>query len=104
MKQVIAVLWQTGLMIVAAFAGFIAGMVMPSIRIQRVLLQTPTMIRTYDFNWIVAVVIVFVLLLLVGAIRKRFRESAITTTVAFVITVAFLVLATKIGIKEVTLS
>lgn len=104
MKQVIAVLWQTGLLILAAFAGFIAGMVVPSIRIQRVLLQTPTMIRTYDYNWIVAVVIVFVLLLLLGAILKRFRAMAITSTIALVITLAFLLLATHIGVKEVTLS
>ena len=104
MKQVIAVLWQTGLMVVAAFAGFVAGMVVPSIRVQRVLSQTATSIRTYDFNWIIAVLIVFVLLLLLGAILKRFREMAITATIALAITLAGLALFTQIGLKDVTLS
>jgi ABC-type uncharacterized transport system permease subunit len=104
MKHVIAVLWQTGLMIVAAFCGFVAGMIVPSIRVQRVLSQTATSIRTYDFNWIIAVLIVFVLLLLVGALLKRFREMAITATVALVITLAGLALFTQIGVKDVTLS
>lgn len=104
MKQVIAVLWQTGLMVVAAFAGFVAGMIVPSIRVQRVLSQTATSIRTYDYNWIIAVLIVFVLLLLLGAILKRFREMAITSTIALVITLAGLALFTQIGVKDVTLS
>ena len=104
MKRVIAVLWQTGLMVVAAFAGFVAGMVVPSIRIQRVVSQTATSIRTYDYNWIIAVVIVFVLLLLLGAILKRFREMAITASIALVITLAGLALLTQIGVKETMLS
>lgn len=104
MKQVLAVLWQTGLMVVAAFVGFIAGMVVPSIRIQRVVSQTATSIRTYDYNWIIAVLIVFVLLLLLGAILKRFRAMAITASIALVITLAGLALFTQIGVKDVTLS
>lgn len=104
MKHVIAVLWQTGLMIVAAFCGFVAGMIVPSIRVQRVLSQTPTHLRTYDFNWIIAVLIVFVLLLLLGVILKRFREVAITATIALVITLVGLALFTQIGVKDVGIS
>jgi hypothetical protein len=104
MKHVIAVLWQTGLLMVTAFAGFIAGMIVPSIRIQRVMSQSATHIRTYDFNWIIAVLLVFVVLLLVGAIMKRFREMAITAIIALVITVAGLALFTQIGIKDVSIS
>lgn len=104
MKHVIAVLWQTGLLMVTAFAGFIAGMIVPSIRIQRVVSQSATHIRTYDFNWILAVLLVFVVLLAVGAIMKRFREMAITATIALVITIAGLALFTQIGIKDVSFS
>ena len=104
MKTVIAVLWQTGLMVIAAFAGFVAGMVVPAIRVQHVLHQTATSIRTYDFNWIIAVVLVYLVLLLVGAARKRVREVALTATIALVITLAGLALFTQIGIKDVVIS
>lgn len=104
MKHVVAVLWQTGLLIVAAFAGFVTGMIVPSIRIQRVVSQSATHVRTYDFNWILAVLLVFVVLLAVGAILKRFREVAITATIALVITIAGLALFTQIGIKDVSFS
>jgi uncharacterized membrane protein len=103
MKTALAVLWQTILLVVVAWAGFIAGMTVPAVRIQRTLLQTPTHIRTYDYDWIVAVLIVYVLLLLAGAARKRLRETAISATAALVVTVGLLVLFTQIGIKDVTL-
>lgn len=103
MRHVLAVLWQTGLMVIAAFAGFVAGMIMPGIRVQRVVQQTATTIRTYDFNWVIAVVVVFLLLLLLGALRKRFRETALTATFALIITIAGLALFTQIGVKDVSL-
>lgn len=103
MKNTIAILWQTGLMVIAAFAGFVAGMIAPAIRVQRILHQTATTIRTYDFNWIIAVVIVYVLLLTIGAARKRFRDTVLTATIALLITLAGLALFTQIGIKDVSI-
>jgi hypothetical protein len=97
MKTVVAVVWQTIVLVLAAFGGFIAGMVVPAIRIQRVL--SPT--RTYDYNWIVAVVIVYALLLLIGLLRKRMRETLISASIALVITLAGLALFTQIGIKDI---
>ena len=103
MKNVITILWQTGLMVIAAFGGFVAGMIVPTIRVQRVLHQTATTIRTYDYNWIIAVVIVYLLLLLIGAARKRMRKTALTATIALIITLAGLALFTQIGIKDVSI-
>jgi|GEM_PF-790459 len=104
MKHVIAVLWQTGLLIIAAFAGFIAGMLFPAIQIQHVMSQTMTHVRTYDFNWILAVLLVYVVLILIGAVTKQLRPMLITATVALVITIVGLVAFTQIGIKEVSIS
>jgi hypothetical protein len=101
MKLVLAVVWQTVLLVLAAAAGFVAGMTVPAIRLQRVLIQTPTHIRTYDFNWIIAVLLVYVLLLLIGMVRKRLPETALSATIALVITMAGLALFTQIGIKDV---
>ena len=101
MKLVLAVVWQAILLFVAAFVGFVAGMTIPAIRLQRVLLETPTHTRTYDFNWIVAVVLVYALLLLIGVLRKRFRETLISATIALVIAAGTLALFTQIGIKDI---
>jgi hypothetical protein len=101
MKMVVAVVWQAIVLILAAFGGFVAGMVVPMIRLQRVLIQTPTHTRTYDFNWIAAVTLVYLLLLLVGVARKRLRETAFSATIALLLTLAGLALFTQIGIKDV---
>jgi hypothetical protein len=101
MKLVLAVVWQTIVLVIAAFGGFVAGMVMPAMRLQRVLISTPTHSRTYDYNWIVAVVVLYVVLLLIGVLRKRLRETVVSATIALVITLAGLALFTQIGIKDV---
>ncbi len=103
MKMALHVLWQTIVLFVVAWAAFIAGLLVPVIRFTRTLIQTPTHTRTYDFDWIIAVLIVYVLLLVIGAARKRLRESVVSATAALVITVAVLTLFTQIGIKDVTL-
>ena len=101
MKLVLAVVWQTIVLFVAAWGGFVAGLFVPTIRLQRVLMQTPAHTRTYDAIWIVAVVLVYVLLLLLGAARKRLRETALSATIALLLTLGGLALFTQIGIKDV---
>jgi hypothetical protein len=101
MKQAFAVLWQTIVLVIAAWSGFVAGMIVPSIRIQRVISQTAVSLKTYDYNWIVAVVIVYALLLLIGVLRKRLRATLITATAALILTLVLLALFTHIGVKEV---
>lgn len=103
MKSAMAVLWQAVVLFIAAWAGFIAGMVSPAVRIQRVVSQTPTAIRTYDYDWIIAVLVVYLLLIVIGALRKRLRESLVHATAALIVVVAVLLLFTQIGIKETSL-
>ena len=101
MKNALSVVWQTVVLLLAAFCGFITGMTTPAVRLQRILIQTPTHTRTYDYNWIVAVLVVYVLLLLLGVARKRLRDTAISATIALVLTIAGLALLTQIGIRDV---
>jgi hypothetical protein len=101
MKLALAVLWQSIVLFIAAWCGFLAGMFVPSIRIQHVLIKTATELKTYDYNWIVALLVVYLLLLLIGVARKRFRETAITATIALILIAAVLALGTQIGIKDV---
>jgi TRAP-type C4-dicarboxylate transport system permease large subunit len=101
MKLALAVVWQSIVLFVAAWCGFLAGMFVPSIRIQHVLIHTATELKTYDYNWIVALVVVYLLLLLIGMARKRFRETAIAATIALVLVAVVLALGTQIGIKDV---
>jgi hypothetical protein len=103
MKQVLTVLWQTIVMVMAAWAGFLVGMFVPALRVSRVVGHTAISVRTYDFDWLIAVLLVYLLFLAVGAATKRLRGTAITATSALVIAIAVLVLFTKIGLKDTSL-
>ena len=103
MRQVIAVLWQSVLLFVAALVGFAIGISMPALRVSRELSHTATNIRTYDFDWLVAVLLVYVLLLVIGAARKRLRRTVVTATIALLIVTGGIVLFTQIGIKNTAL-
>jgi hypothetical protein len=103
MKHLIAIIWQTILLSFAAFFGFIVGISVPALRVYRVISHTATNIRTYDFDWLIAVLLVYVLLLLIAEIRKRLRITAATATIALIIVVAGIVLFTQLGIKNTSI-
>lgn len=103
MKQVIAVAWQAVVLYVAAFAGFLVGLAVPSLRVSRVVSHTLTTERTYDFNWLIAAVVVYVLLLGVAAIRGRLRQGWIPSSIALVLVLAVVTLFTQLGVKETAL-
>jgi hypothetical protein len=100
MKQMIAIIWQCVLLGFAALAGFIVGISEPSLRVYRVVSHTAFNIRTYDFDWLIAVLLVYVVLLMIAAARKRLRSTAATATIALVIVVAGIALFTQLGIKN----
>ena len=103
MKQVIAILWQAVVLYAAAFAGFLLGLAVPALRVSRVLSHTLTVERTYDFDWLIAVGVVYVLLLDVAAIRGRFRQGWIATTIALVLVLLVVTFFTQLGVKETAL-
>lgn len=103
MKQLIAVVWQAVVLYAAAFAGFLVGLAVPSLRVSRVLSHTATIERTYDFDWLIVAGLVYVLLLGVSAIRGRFRQGWIATTVAFCLVLLVVVFFTQLGVKEAAL-
>jgi hypothetical protein len=100
MRQVIAVLWQSVLLFLAALVGFGLGISVPALRVYRVLSHTASNTRTYDFDWLIAVLLVYVLLLVIGAARKRLRGTVATATIALVIVLSAVILFTQLGIKN----
>ncbi|MGI4757229.1 MAG: hypothetical protein ACRYGF_10315 [Janthinobacterium lividum] len=100
MRHLISVVWQAVVLYIAAFAGFVAGMTVPAVRVSRVVSQTATSVRTYDYDWLIAALLMYVVLLLIGVARKRIRQSWIATTIALVLTVAVVLLFTQLGVKE----
>ena len=103
MRQVLAVLWQSVLLCVAACAGFIVGISVPALRVYRELSHTASNVRTYDFDWLIAVLLMYALLIVIGAARKRLRSTALTATIALVMVIAGVVLFTQLGIKNTTI-
>ena len=100
MKLLIAVVWQAIVLYVAALVGFAVGISIPALRISHELSRTATTVRTYDFDWLIAVLLVYGLLMLVGAARRRVRGTAISATIALAIVVAAVLLFTQLGIKN----
>ncbi len=102
MKFVLSVVWKAVLLYLAALAGFVLGMAVPALRVYRVLSQSAANVRTYDFDWLIAVLLVWAVLLLVALLRKRPREAA-TATVALLIVLAIVTLGTQLGLKDTPL-
>ncbi|SEC13502.1 hypothetical protein [Terriglobus roseus] len=100
MRTALAVLGQTLLLFVAALGGFMLGAAVPALRISRVTAHTELYTRTYDFDWLIAVVLVYAALLGYGALRKRMKTCAISATIALAITILVVVVFTQIGVKE----
>ena len=98
-----AVVWQAVVLYAAAFAGVLVGLAVPALRVSRMLSHTATTVRTYDFDWLIAVAVVYVLLLGVASLRGRVRQAGIPTTVALVLVLILVVMFTQLGVKEAAL-
>lgn len=103
MKQLISVLWQVIVLFAAALTGFVIGLLKPALRVTHVLSQTATNLRTYDFDWLIAAVLVYLLLLALHAARGRLRQGGLAATIALLLTIAGIVLLTHIGIQNTPL-
>ena len=103
MRQFLSVLWQAVLLGAAALTGFVIGLVKPSLRVTHELSRTATNLRTYDFDWLIAVALVYVLLMLLHALRGRLRQNGTAATAALALVVAAIVLLTHIGIQNTAL-
>lgn len=100
MKLLIAVVWQSIVLYLAALVGFAVGISVPALRVSRELSRTATNIRTYDFDWVFGVLLMYALLLLMGAARKRLRVTVASATIALLLVVAVVALFTQLGIKN----
>ena len=100
MKGAMIVLLETLLLLIAAVAGFFAGVLRPSLQLARVVSQTASSVRTYDFDWLVAVLTVYVLLLLPAAAGKRIRTGWIAPTIALLLTLLIVLVFTRLGFKD----
>ncbi len=102
MKPLLSVIWKAVLLYLAALTGFLTGVTVPAMRVYCVLHQSATEMRTYDFDWLIAVLLVWAILLVTALIRKRSREAA-TATIALVIVLLAVTLFTQLGIKNTPL-
>lgn len=100
MKHVIAVVWQAVLLYLAALVGFAVGISVPALRVSRVVSQTATNVRTYDFDWLIAALLMYAVLLLIGAARRRVRGTAATASVALILVIGAIALFTQLGVKN----
>ncbi|MDR3744498.1 MAG: hypothetical protein P4K80_00015 [Acidobacteriaceae bacterium] len=78
------------------FLTFAAGSFFPPFHLERVLAVTPDGTRIFIWDGVVLMALLFVLLLLIEALRKRIRTSGPWTGAAFVLA-AVLGLAAKFG-------
>ena len=99
MNFFLSVLWKSILLFLAALAGFAAGVGVPALRVSRVLSQSATNVRSYDFDWLIAVLLVWAALALAGLLRRRTRET-VTATLALVVVASIVVLFTQLGVKD----
>ena len=88
------------MLFLAAFIGFAVGAMVPALRVSRVVHQTAAEMQTYDFNWLIAVLLVYAVLLLVATARKRFRPGALHATIALILSMAMVLLLTRFGIRN----
>ena len=104
MKRALSIAGQMLVMVLAAFTGMLfLGKLVPQLHLVHVVSQQGFTRRQYEFDWLLSVGFVYVLFLLIGLATKRIRTSWLSTTVAFVLTVALLALFTHIGFKDANL-
>ena len=93
MKVLIAVL-QALLMLVAG----VAAMFWRPFGITHTLWRTDSGIRTFELDWVIAVVIVYLLLLVIALLRKRIKVALPWTTLALALSL-LAGFALKLGFK-----
>ena len=103
MRHLLSFLLNLALLLTAAITGFFAGALSPSLHLTRVISQTATSVQTYDFSWLAATVLMYLLLLAISAMRGRLRQHSVRTTAAFVAVVLCLAIFTRIGLRETPL-
>ena len=98
-KRALIIIGQTFLLLLTA----VAGMLFHPFHLVHVLSQQGYMRRQYEFDWLLSVGLAYVLLLVVGIVAGRIRTSWVGSTVAFVLTLAIIVVFTRIGYRDVNL-
>ena len=100
MKRSLSIAGQTILLLLTA----VLGMLSHPFHLVRVLSQGGFVRRQYEFDWLLSTGLAYFLFLLVGIVTRRIRTSWVGSTVAFVLTVALIILFTRIGYKDVNLT
>jgi hypothetical protein len=94
MKHVLSALGQTILLLLVGAA----VMLWHPLGLSHVLWQSATQRRTFEADWLVAVVGVYLVIVLIEALRKRLRGGLAPATLALALAIA-LGLAMKFGFK-----
>jgi hypothetical protein len=104
MKQIIVIVGQTVLLFLSALGGFLVGMFVPALRVSHEVSRTASNIRTYDLDWLIAVLLVYGVILLIAFFRQTVRTSWLGATIALVLTITIVLLFTQIGVKDTAIS
>ena len=104
MKRALLIALQTVLLLITAV---VFGVVLPGLHrspfhVVHVLSQQGFLRRQYEFDWLIAVVLGYLLLVLIGLVTRRIRTSWVGSTIALVLTILIGMLL-KFGFKEVNL-
>jgi|ERR1700722_11603302 hypothetical protein len=97
MKNVVVTILQLILFLIV----FFVGSLLPPFHIEHVLIATPGVTRIFVADGLVLVFVLFVLIVILEAVRKRLRVAAPWTTLAFLLAVVF-GLMMKFGFKTMS--
>lgn len=98
MKKALAVLGETVLMLIVAFA----VMLRRPFGVTIVLARMETSTRQFDVDWVISVLIIAALIAIIGAVMKRFRAVAGPLAIALAITL-LIGFAMKFGFRTTDL-
>jgi hypothetical protein len=97
MKNVVLTILQLILFLIVFFVGSLA----PPFHFEHVLIATPGITRIFVADGLVLALVLFVLIVILEAVRKRLRIAAPWTTLAFLLAVVF-GLMMKFGFKTMS--
>ena len=97
MKNVVLTILQLILFLIV----FFVGSLLPPFHIEHVLIATPGVTRIFVADGLVLALVLFVLIVILEAVRKRLRIAAPWTTLAFLLAVVF-GLMMKFGFKTMS--
>jgi hypothetical protein len=84
------------LQFVLFFGAFFVGSFLPPFHMEHVVSVTPDGTRVFIMDGLVIMIVLFVIILLIEAVRKRIRIAGVWTTIAFVLA-ALAGFAAKLG-------